>query len=110
MQREERLKRLEELFGKPEVSTGFPSQQTCLAWANQVAPLLNFNPLYHEPFLHYLQVISYPVSTYTAVPAFQNMLNQVQMAIDELKQNASADLPQAVPVAREAAKRGGVGS
>ncbi len=71
----------------PEVTSGFPSQQAGLSWANHVAPLLDFNSQYHETFLHYLQIVSLNVSNYTAAPAFQNMLNQVEMAIEELKNN-----------------------
>lgn len=90
MDKAERLARLEELIGTPEVTNGFPSKQACLSWATQVAPLLNFNPQYHEPFLHYLQIISLPVSSYTAGPGFQNMVNQVHMAIGDLKQQLAA--------------------
>ncbi len=81
----ERLARLEELFRVPEVTSGFPSKQAGLSWANRVAPLLNFNSQYHEPFLHYLQIVTLNVSNHTAAPAFQNMLNQVEMAIEDLK-------------------------
>ena len=106
METAERLAKLEALFGKPEVTKGFPSKQACLNWATEVAPLLNFNPQYHEFFLHYLQIITAPVSSYTSVPAFQNMLNQVYMAIGDLKQQlAQAPVPAAPPlVAEEAAK------
>jgi len=81
----------------PEVTSGFPSKQAGLSWANRVAPLLNFNPQYHEPFLHYLQVVSLNVSNYTAAPAFQNMLNQVEMAIEELKHEIASAHPPTVP-------------
>jgi hypothetical protein len=101
VQKKDRLAKLEELFSKPEVVAGFPSQQACLNWANQVAPLLNFNALYHEPFLHYLQIISLPVSTHTAGPAFQNMLNQVQMAIGELTHEIESEAAQPPPVITE---------
>jgi hypothetical protein len=60
----ERLARLQELFQMPEVTSGFPSRQAGLRWANKVAPLLNFNSQYHEPFLHYLQIVSLNVSNY----------------------------------------------
>ena len=89
----ERLARLQELFGMPEVTSGFPSKQAGLSWANRVAPLLSFNPQYHEPFLHYLQIVSLNVSNYTAAPAFQNMLNQVEMAIEELKHKIASGPP-----------------
>jgi hypothetical protein len=90
MQKKETLAKLEELFQMPEVSSGFPSKQAGLSWANRVAPLLRFNPQYHEPFLHYLQIVSLNVSNYTAAPAFQNMLNQVEMAIEELKHDLAS--------------------
>lgn len=100
LDKRERLTKLEELFRMPEVTSGFPSKQAGLSWANRVAPLLNFNPQYHEPFLHYLQIVSLNVSNYTAAPAFQNMLNQVEMAIEELKHDlASAPAPVVPKVA-----------
>ena len=102
MTKAERLAKLEEMLGKPEVTASFPSQPACLAWANLVAPLLNFNPQYHEPFMHYLQILSYPISTHTAAPAFQNMLNQVQMAIGELKQDLASVPPVPAVVPEEA--------
>lgn len=97
MENRERLVRLEELFRIPEVTSGFPSKEAGLSWANRVAPLLNFNPQYHEPFLHYLQIVSLNVSNSTAAPAFRNMLNQVEMAIEELKHNLASAPPPAVP-------------
>jgi hypothetical protein len=94
MEKKETPARLEELFRMPEVTSGFPSQQAGLSWANRVAPLLRFNLQYHEPFLHYLQIVSLNVSNYTAAPAFRNMLNQVEMAIEELKHDL-ASTPEA---------------
>lgn len=85
MERKDRLAKLEALFQLPEVESGFPSKEAGLSWANQVAPLLNFNRSYHETFLYYLQIVTHNVSNYTAGPAFRNMLNQVQMAIGELR-------------------------
>lgn len=93
MEKKETLAKLEELFRMPEVSSGFSSKQAGLSWANRVAPLLRFNPQYHEPFLHYLQIVSHNVSNYTAAPAFRNMLNQVEMAIEELKHDL-ASMPE----------------
>jgi hypothetical protein len=90
MQKKETLAKLEELFRMPEVSSGFPSKQAGLSWANRVAPLLRFNPQYHELFLHYLQIVSLNVSNYTTAPPFQNMLNQVEMAIEELKHDLAS--------------------
>ncbi len=95
MEKREILIKLEDLFRIPEVRSGFPSKEAGLSWANRVAPLLRFNPQYHEPFLHYLQVVSYNVSNYTAAPAFRNMLNQVEMAIAELKHDL-ASIPETI--------------
>lgn len=97
MEKTERLTRLQELFERGEVTTGFPTKQACLSWCNEVAPLLNFNRQYHHTFLHYLQIISHNVSSYTAEPAFQNMLNQVQMAIGELNQELAAEAASPAP-------------
>jgi hypothetical protein len=41
-----------------------------------------------------LQIVSLNVSNYTAAPAFRNMLNQVEMAIEELKHDL-ASTPEA---------------
>ncbi len=97
MEKKETLTKLEELFQMPEVRSGFPSKQAGLSWANRVAPLLRFNPQYHEPFLHYLQIVSLNVSNYTTAPAFQNMLNQVEMAIEELKHDLASITETKVP-------------
>lgn len=101
MQKAERLARLQELFGRREVTGGFPTKQACLSWCNEVAPLLNFNRQHHQTFLYYLQIISHNVSSYTTEPAFQNMLNQVQMAIGELNQELASETtsPAPAPVA-----------
>lgn len=103
MDKRERLARLEELFRMPEVTSGFPSQQAGLSWANRVAPLLNFNSAYHQPFLYYLQVVSHNVSSYTAEPAFRNMLNQAQMAIEELRNDLESTPPKPIPETKVAA-------
>jgi hypothetical protein len=92
MDDKQRLAQLQQLFGMPEVKAGFASKQAGLSWANQVAPLLNFNSQYHGTFIHYLQIITLNVSNQTAAPAFQNMLNQVEMAIGELKHKIAASL------------------
>ena len=81
----------------PEVTAGFGTQQAGLSWANRVAPLLTFNSRYHETFLYYLQVVSLNVSNYTAAPAFRIMLNQVEMAIEELKHDLASAPSQIVP-------------
>lgn len=85
MDKEELLSKFEELFKIKEVTQGFPSQQACINWTNKVAPLLQFNPQYYQTFLHYSEIINSNISVYTAEPAFRNMISQVEMAIEELK-------------------------
>lgn len=85
MNKQNTLKRLEELFRAKELADGFPSQAACISWANKVAPLLRFNNQYYQVFLYHLQIINRNISIYTAEPAFRTMLSQVEMAIEELK-------------------------
>jgi hypothetical protein len=94
MTKAENLRYLKELFEIKEVTNGFPSQKACLSWSNKVAPLLRFNRRYYETFLHHLQIISTNVSSYTSEPAFRIMVNQVEMAIEELKMDATDDPEQ----------------
>ena len=79
------LKRLEELFSKKEVKEGFPSREACLEWTNKVAPLLKFNEEYHQAFVQNAQILCIDVSSSTIEPTFRAMVNQVQMAIEELR-------------------------
>ncbi len=97
MEKRETLAKLEELFRIPEVTSGFPSQQAGLSWANRIAPLLRFNSRYHETFLYHLHIVSHNVSNYTAAPAFRIMLNQVEMAIEELKHDLASTPAAAMP-------------
>lgn len=54
----ERLDKLRELAAKPELAKGFPSQQACIAWANQVAPLLGFDDGLCDQFAAYQRNIN----------------------------------------------------
>jgi len=85
MNKEDTLKRLEDIFNAPEVTAGFPSQAACVSWANKAAPLLRFNDQYYQTFMYYSQIINRNVSIFTAEPAFRTMVSQVEMAIEELK-------------------------
>ncbi len=85
MNKNQILKKLEELFYSKEVKEGFSSKESCMDWANKVGPLLKFNQQYYYMFLQYAHRVSLPVSSYTIEPALNIMKNQVQMAIEELK-------------------------
>jgi len=79
------LERLQSLFNIPEVKTGFKSQADCLSWASKVAPLLKFNSNYHQTFMfRFYQIQGYRGGGYAA-ENFRIMLNQAEMAIEELK-------------------------
>ncbi len=85
MSKQDTLRQLEELFGAPEVTGGFPSQSACISWANRAAPLLRFNQQYYRTFMHYSQIINHNIRVHTAETAFRNMVSQVEMAIHELR-------------------------
>ena len=79
------LKKLEELYGLKEVKDGFPTQQDCLDWSNKVAPLLKFNKQYYANFATNAHKMNLPLSSFTLESAFNIMVSQLQMAIEELK-------------------------
>lgn len=85
-ERKRRLKELEELFQNGEVYKGFSSKQDCLRWANRVSPLLDFNTEYRQLFLDGLQKIQLPISMPTMEFYHNQMIGQVEMAINDLKQ------------------------
>lgn len=79
------LEKLEVLYNIKEVTDGFPSQKACIEWANKVAPLLKFNGQYYVNFIQNSHKMNLPLSSYTLGPAFNIMVSQMQMAIEELK-------------------------
>lgn len=85
MNRKELLKKLEELYSMKEVKDGFPTQQACIEWSNKVAPLLKFNQQYYINFIQNAHKMNLPLSSYTLEPAFNIMVSQLQMAIEQLK-------------------------
>jgi len=85
MNKQSLLTRLETLFNIPEVKKEFPSQETCIDWANKVAPLLRFNNQYYVNFTQNALKMNLPLSSHTLMPAFRIMTSQVQMAIEELR-------------------------
>jgi hypothetical protein len=92
MKRKELLKKLEELYNLKEVKDGFATQQACIKWSNKVAPLLKFNNQYYLNFVQNAHKMSLPLSSYTLEPAFNIMVSQLQMAIEELKINRDREL------------------
>jgi hypothetical protein len=85
MNKKELLGKLEELYGMKEVKDGFPTQQACIKWSNRVAPLLKFNQQYYINFIQNAHKMNLPLSSCSLGPAFNIMVSQLQMAIEELK-------------------------
>lgn len=79
------LQELKTLYEMKEVKEGFPSRESCLDWANKVAPLLKFNQQYYDNFWIYAHRLNLDLSSYTLKPVFRIMISQLQMAINELK-------------------------
>jgi hypothetical protein len=52
------LKKLQELVSVPELTSGFKTQQDCIAWANKVLPALVFNAEFRQEFMEYQQNIN----------------------------------------------------
>ncbi len=85
MDKKKLLQKLKILFEMKEVKEGFPSQQTCFDWVNKVAPLLKFNQQYYVNFMQKAYLLNLNLSTYTLVPAFNIMVSQLHMAINDLE-------------------------
>lgn len=79
------LQKLKTLSEMKEVKEGFPSQQACIDWANKVAPLLKFNQQYYVNFIQNAHKMNLNLTAYALVPAFNIMVSQLQMAINELE-------------------------
>jgi|GEM_PF-6000236 len=80
------LAQLRNLYSIIEVKSGFKSQQDCISWSNKIAPLLKFNEQYYSNFLqssHRLNIEN--ISGDLATSLFRTMTSQVEMAIEELK-------------------------
>jgi len=85
MNKKKLLQKFKALFEMKEVKDGFPSQQACIDWANKVGPLLKFNQQYYINFMQNAHKMNLKLSSYTLVPAFNIMVSQLQMAINELE-------------------------
>lgn len=88
----ETLKRLEELYSFREVTSGFQSQASCLSWCNKVAPLLKFNPDYYKKVIDGIDLLCFNLSSYSSGPVFQQIVNIVERAIEELKYSVPSPL------------------
>ncbi len=92
MDKKENLTELKALFNIPEVKKGFKSQDECLSWIAKVAPLLKFNDQYYKVF--YEESIYLSDSRLSAGllgSKLKRMINQVEMAIEELKIEVSKE-------------------
>lgn len=85
MNKKKLLQKLKALLKMKEVKDGFPSQQACIDWANKVAPLLKFNQQYYVNFMQNAHKMNLKLSSHTLVPAFNIMVSQLKMAINELE-------------------------
>ena len=92
MKKKELLNKLQKLHKMKEVKSGFPSREACLEWSNKVAPLLKFNDQYYINFLINAHKLILNLSSYSIEPAFRTMVNQLQMAIEELKSPLEEDI------------------
>ena len=88
MTEKERLRRLEELarlFQGGAPYDGFPDERACIRWANEVKPLLDFNPIYLARFEEGLSAIQLPITMDTMKRYNNQMVSQLEIAINDLK-------------------------
>jgi hypothetical protein len=104
MNAQERLRRLEELLQEPGLTQGFQSREACLEWASKVAPLLKYDPTYHDMFVAHFERLAMPLSANTLGASLRIMITQAQMAANELR---TAPAPNPLP--EEVAKAGNPG-
>ena len=81
------VERLEKLrTSLREFDTHFSTQEACVHWAAQTAPLLNFNRFYYQSFQNSATFINFTgLSSYTLDPQLNNMRSMVVQAITELE-------------------------
>ena len=80
------LSKLQNLYDHPGLKDGFKSQDECIQWANMTAPLLQFDTQYYSNFLassHRINIKG--ISANLATSLLNTMKSQIQMAIEELK-------------------------
>lgn len=82
------LNQLEEFYSINELTSGFKSQEDCIAWANKVAPILKFNNQYYKNFIGCSHKLNYKgISCDLGGSLLNVMKSQVEMAIFDLKQD-----------------------
>ena len=102
MNREENLTKLKALKIERKKGSTFKSQAECLAWLENVLPLLKFNSLHYNNFQHHAQFMY--VSTLSAdflMSHLNPMIGIVNQAINELEIN-----PVENPTAGKTASKG----
>ena len=82
---EETLKKLKVALQVPSLKTGFPSQDACLKWAGEVAPLLRFDKSYYDTFSHHLERLHLDLSIDAQAASLRVMITQVRMAAADLE-------------------------
>jgi len=77
---------------RAEVDHGFKDKASCLRWANQILPLLEFKPVYHANFTFALHELHARLSQHGLMTRLQLMISQVDRAIAELQYTESGIL------------------
>ena len=86
------LKRLQELFDRPETREGFGSQDDCLDWVSKIAPLVKMvSGEYYAAILHHSQMLNMALTRGTLAAHFREIRSQAQMAIEELRLRIEMD-------------------
>jgi len=84
--KKEILNKLVELYDRNQLIGGFTSKEDCLSWSTRIAPLLKFNEQYHQTFVTNLDMLSIKFNDMNiSATIFHRMINQVEMAIEDLK-------------------------
>jgi hypothetical protein len=87
MTNEERLAALKKLR-KRNILEAFSTRDEFVDWQAQVAPLLNFNSLYHSNFVAAADIAARPsLSSYTINPSLARLDVLMKQAITELEHN-----------------------
>ena len=93
---DEVLKKLQELASVPELTSGFNTQQECIAWANKVLPALVFSIEFRQEFMAYQQNINIVgLSGDLQASSLNQMVSILGLAIAD-RQHQLAQQPQLV--------------
>src|SRR5438128_1592448 len=97
MTRKERLTALKELR-KPNILEAFSTREEFVDWQARVAPLLNFNSLYHSNFVAAADIAAHPnLSSYTINPSLARLDMLMKQPITELEHDLSGAEQTKVP-------------